>query len=329
MKIKITIWPLIITILILVAGTLTALYFLYGSGFHIHACGSSYNWINKELRCQGAPAISKAAYVEFKNELLEKIEAAKEAGGVERVSIFFRDLHDGPTLGVNEHDKYIPASLLKVPIMITYFKLAEDDPDILDKKLRFQGEPEFNLIQTIDIEHALDPRESYSVDELIFRMVAYSDNRALELLAGYLQAISPEEDLIEETYHELGIIDPGSSITDEAITVKGYASIFRMLYNAFYLSKELSDKALEYLSQSDYGEGLRAGVPAGVPVANKFGERFMEDKKQLHDCGVVFYPENPYLLCVMTQGQDFQALVEIIKLMSKMTYEEIDSRRNN
>lgn len=328
MKIKITILPLIITLFILVIGILVVLYFLYSPGFHIHNCNNSYKWVNKELRCQEKPVINKAAYVEFKNKLLEEIEITKEKAGVERVSVFFRDLHDGPTLGVNENDKYIPASLLKVPIMITYFRLAEEDSSILDKKLKFQGEPEFDLIQTIDVEHILDPQKSYSVDDLISRMVIYSDNRALELLAGYLSIISPEKDLIEETYHELGVIDPESSITDEAITVKGYASIFRMLYNASYLSKEFSDKALDYLSQSDYDKGLRAGLPEGVDIANKFGERFIKDKNQLHDCGIIFYPENPYLLCVMTQGQDAEALSEIIRRISKMTYEEVDSRRN-
>jgi len=27
---------------------------------------------------------------------------------------------------------------------------------------------------------------------------------------------------------------------------------------------------------------------------------------QLHDCGIVYYPETPYLLCVMTKGWNFE-----------------------
>jgi hypothetical protein len=41
----------------------------------------------------------------------------------------------------------------------------------------------------------------------------------------------------------------------------------------------------------------------------------------------VYYPQNPYLLCIMTEGDDFNALSEVIGIVSKAVYEEFDSRR--
>jgi hypothetical protein len=68
---------------------------------------------------------------------------------------------------------------------------------------------------------------------------------------------------------------------------------------------------------------------ANIPVAHKFGERtgFAGGVKQLHDCGIVYYPKNPYLLCIMTRGTDFTKLESTIAAVSKMVYQEFDSRK--
>ena len=244
------------------------------------------------------------------------------------MAVFFRDLENGPTFGINDRERFIPASLLKVPVMFTYFKLAEEDPSILGKNLGYKTpliEP--LLLQTIASEHKLEPGRAYTVDELIFRTVAYSDNDANHLLLGYLKQLSPDIDLLSETYAELGIIDFKSDIKTEALSTKTYASFFRLMYNASYLSKELSEKGLQYLSQSDYKQGIRGGIPGNIPAANKFGERRVsEDRVQLHDCGVIYYPGNPYLLCVMTKGGSFEELSGVIRSVSGAVWEEINSR---
>lgn len=104
--------------------------------------------------------------------------------------------------------------------------------------------------------------------------------------------------------------------------------MFRGIYNGSLLNKENSNKVLEWLSQSKFKDGLVAGVPGSVMIAHKFGERLLEDNtKQLHDCGIVYYPDNPYLLCVMTHGNDYEKLEKVIQDISKMVYTEVDSRR--
>jgi hypothetical protein len=72
-----------------------------------------------------------------------------------------------------------------------------------------------------------------------------------------------------------------------------------------------------------------AGVPSGTVVAHKFGERVLPSKnvKQLHDCGIVYYPQFPYVLCVMTRGNDFVTLQQAIKGVSDIVYREFDRQR--
>jgi beta-lactamase class A len=108
-----------------------------------------------------------------------------------------------------------------------------------------------------------------------------------------------------------------------------YAIFFRVLFNASYLDKEYSEKAMELLAQSDFNDGLVAGLPRGVIVAHKFGERGNlpgSSDYQLHDCGIVYYPNHPYLLCVMSRGNDIQHLENSIAQVSRFVYDEIDNQ---
>jgi beta-lactamase class A len=111
--------------------------------------------------------------------------------------------------------------------------------------------------------------------------------------------------------------------------VKGYSSIFRLLYNSSFLDTENSEKLLATLSESSFNQGLRQGVPENIKISHKFGEREITKtgEKQLHDCGIIYYPTNPYLLCVMTKGKDFKELTRIIGHISSEVYKEFDSRK--
>ena len=92
----------------------------------------------------------------------------------------------------------------------------------------------------------------------------------------------------------------------------------------------MSEKALSYMSEVDFKQGLVAGVPGGIAIAHKFGEKTVGasgEIKQLHDCGIVYYPNNPYLLCVMSRGDSFEYLDDTIREISHIVYEEVDRQQ--
>ncbi len=96
------------------------------------------------------------------------------------------------------------------------------------------------------------------------------------------------------------------------------------------MKKVLSEKALEFLSDVEFTKGLVAGVPKNIAVSHKFGERSIidsEDIKQLHDCGIIYYPDRPYLLCVMTRGKNLDVLTDNVRVISYLVYDEIESQR--
>ncbi len=103
-----------------------------------------------------------------------------------------------------------------------------------------------------------------------------------------------------------------------------YAVVLRTLFSATYLNRLNSEKTLELLSKTYYKDGIVEGVPSNIPVAHKFGLREAQSVTELHDCGIIYYPDHPYLLCVMTAGSNFNLLQKIIQDISRITYEELD-----
>ena len=65
-----------------------------------------------------------------------------------------------------------------------------------------------------------------------------------------------------------------------------------------------------------------------MPVAHKFGVRNLdaETLKQFHDCGIVYYPDHPYLICIMTRAKDLDDGIQFLREVSRRVYEEVDSK---
>lgn len=285
-----------------------------------------YTYINPLLECENVHSVTARGVEEQLQPIIGKaITKLKAAGKTDSVSYYFRDLNNGPWIGINEEELHSPASLVKIPIAITIYKLSEENPNLLSAVIHNDTVEDLSE-QNVKPELFLQANKDYTVDELIELMLVYSSNGAYDTLSTYLDVNYPGS--LEEVYADLGVtLDPSFQYNPAGniISVKQYASFFRILYNSSYLSKNNSEKMLARLSRSTYVDGLRAGVPDQVEVAHKFGERLFEEanKRQLHDCGVIYAPKTPYLLCVMTKGENLDNLSEVVRTISAITYRTI------
>lgn len=239
-----------------------------------------YSLINPLLECEIESPQKKKELISIKHKLEERVDKMKQQHNISEMAVYLRDLNNGPWVGIDESKKFSPASLLKIPVMIAYYAEAERNPSILKQKIVFTGNTNLNANENIRPSSAIEKGKEYTIDELIRRMIVYSDNDAMALLVEKLPF-----SVQDKVYQDLGLTIPGVKGLEDFMTVREYASFFRILYNASYLTKEYSQKALELLSEVDFENGIRAGVPANIRVANKFGERNFQGSKQLHDCG--------------------------------------------
>ncbi|MGB3073024.1 MAG: serine hydrolase, partial [Candidatus Moraniibacteriota bacterium] len=258
----------------------------------------------------------------FRDVLEIRVNQLKKEKNLSEVAVYYRDLNNGPTFGVDEQGEFFPASLLKVPVMMAYYRWAETESGLLGREIFFEAPRDFGVSITIMPREELDPGKSYTVEELINRMIKFSDNQATYLLVQNL----PQEKVIR-LFRTIGVESDVIMDGNAKITVKEYASFFRILFNSSYLSRESSEKALALLSSTDYNDALPAGIPKGVVVSHKFGEAGTANvERQLHDCGIVYFPNHPYLACIMTRGQDVDELKDAIVDVSQFIYEKIDEQ---
>lgn len=282
-----------------------------------------YRFINPLLECDTAEDfISNRKIGSFKEKIEEFIAERIRADGPTRdISVYLRELNDGTWFVIGREDTFIPASLLKVPLMIAVFKDAETDKGLLSKKVVYRRTVDHNAYQGIKPSQVLTPGKEYTIEELVYRMVAFSDNNAYFLLAGQLNPVSQSR-----IFRDFGMELQFSQ--GDYMSAISYASFLRVLYNSSYLSRELSEKALMFLADSDFAPGLKAGVPSDIVVSHKFGEghNVKENLYELHDCGIVYYPSHPYLLCVMTKGTDMSVMAKHIEGISRIAYTEVSKQ---
>ena len=259
--------------------------------------------------------------IPFRQKIKKFVDHQIQTGKVLDMSVYYRDLSDGPWFGINEQVRYNPASMMKVPLMIGWLKRVENDPSILQQKFTFDAKTCPRMPQTIEPRETLKDGVSYTVEELLHDMLSFSDNKAMWLLHNGLS--------YEEYNYVLDNMEVTNYTSDgnDSVTVHGYSGFYRVLYNASFLSKEMSEKALQLLSLPDFADGIVAGIPKGVKVASKFGE-WQDHKdaevKQLHEFGIVYHPKGPYIIGIMTRGTDFAIQADLIRQVSEMIYGEVN-----
>lgn len=296
---------------------------LFGDFSAIRQSNSRYPLISPLLAYRAPEATELGKYTDLKSVFENIVQQATSTGVATNISIYFRDLDASEWVGVNQNSTYYPASLLKVPVMIAYFKKAESDPSVLTEYITYQAVKG----EAFDTPSTLVPGKSYTVEQLIESMIIESDNGAAQTLLAHIDST-----VLDQVYTDLGITNPGDDSATYELSARSYGLFFRVLYNATYLNLAYSEKALVLLSRATFAQGLTAGIPDGVVVAHKFGEHIMVKGNtpsgvELHDCGIVYYPGRPYLLCVMTNAKDVASAYSIIKNISAKTYSAIQKQR--
>jgi beta-lactamase class A len=287
-----------------------------------------YQFINPLIACDFSEDTPYSGYGSLQRILQQEADALVQQGDATRISVYFRNMDSGHWTGVRPADNFTPASLMKVPLMIAYFNMTRTDPNALDKTYALPAQSDKNGSEYFKPSHPLPLGQTYTVQELIDAMIKYSDNNAEDLLNTQVP-----QSALSDVYFNFGVAPTPDQTSDNTSSID-YMRFFRILYNATYLGRARSQQALQTLSQTDFNDGLVAGVPAGTVVSHKFGERTVNienpstgavtlGKRELHDCGIVYYSGSPYGICVMTEGTDFTKLAAAIAELSKTTYQAV------
>lgn len=236
----------------------------------------------------------------------------------ENYSFYFEDLNTGVSVGVNDRVPYFPLSLRKVPLVAAVYKQIHNGAFNLSDRV---------LVISSDIDHDYGPmadvnNKTFTIRELLWYTTYYSDNTAADVL---LRVVG------QENYHD-ALIRLGISINtdvtnsrniDYPLSTREYSNIFRSLYFSTYLTHSDSEQVLYLLSNTSFVGGLRAGVPPNIVVSHKTA--YLQDGDQNHDCGIVYYPGHPYILCVMTIGMSEERFSDFMNYVSQLSYAHVNN----
>jgi beta-lactamase class A len=251
------------------------------------------------------------------------------------VAVAFYQVGTGETLLRDARRSLHAASTMKVPVLLALFHAADRGTLRLDQPVAVRNE--FRSI--VDgSPFALDPGEDSDpelyaavggarpLEELAQRMIVRSSNLATNLLIELVGAPRVMDLMRALGAHDIrvlrGVEDEKAFAAGRNNTTTAYdlMLVLRAIAERRAISPAASERILAILAAQEFREKIPAGLPPGVPVANKTGDITGIH----HDTAIVMPPgEPPYVLVVLTSGfADEAAANRVIAEVSRAVWEE-------
>ncbi len=251
-------------------------------------------------------------FIDLRNQLREYTKKIPE-----QLGIYFEYLPSGTSIGINEKEEFELASLLKVPIAMAAIDQIQS------------GKINASTLLTLNKSH-LDPYYGelwqegpgykLTLEKAIEIMLTKSDNTAAGGISDALPTGSTEKifDLLD-----IPKVQKGAALV---VTPKNYSSILRSLYLSSILQVSDSNDLLYTLTRTDFHDRIANGIPQTVKVAHKIGIHTEPDmtKSIFTDCGIIYVPKRPYILCVMVESDEAKAL-QYMADISRIIYTYVTS----
>jgi len=209
-----------------------------------------------------------------------------------------------------ENQTMLPAaSLLKVQRVMALLRASEEGKADLKKKITIQKSwlnDGYGSLWQKGAGYKITPLKAAELS------LVDSDNTAINVVGAALEGEPPSDNVFTEINFRYKISD-NRLLTSAA----SYSGFFRCLYQSCYLNQKDSQWVLKELTKTEF-PGIKDGVPSEVTVSHKIGDT----DNTYDDCGIVYLPKQPYLLCVMI-GVNRAKAVPIIANLSRTIYSGI------
>lgn len=223
------------------------------------------------------------------------------------VGVVIEDLNSSKGIEINSQTEFDAASIGKLPILtLLNQKIAKGliDP----QEVIVIDESNVERYGTGSIQYQNLPKE-YTVTQLSELMITVSDNTASSVLATKIR----RTDLAAHV-QELGMqqTDTKNNTTIPYDTL----IILRYIYDLYQKQDPRGLEMVEILSNTIFKSRLTKLIPPETKVAHKIGTQVGE----VHDAGIVFHQDNPYIIVVYTKGiAQTSAAEELIAEISRQT----------
>lgn len=252
-------------------------------------------------------------------ELASRIAERLSATGAE-YGFAYRDLETGAEILLGPDTEFHAASMMKVPVMVRLYRMADAGTLDLDEPLPVRNEftsiydgSSYSLTWDDDSDSTLYARTGDAIPtrELIDLMITRSSNLATNILieladpdsiAAMLEEFGAQGMKVLRGVEDTPAYRHGMNNTTSA---RGLLELYTALGRGTAASPASTRAMLDVLLGQEFNDAIPAGLPAGVPVAHKTGWIAEID----HDGGIVFPPVgSPYVLVILTRGVENEAV---------------------
>lgn len=231
------------------------------------------------------------------------------------------DLNTGYDTGFNARKSMPAASTIKLPVMVAVFEQLATGRFDLNRRVTL--EPQDKDAGSGDLCDAPDG-STYSVSELVDKMIDVSDNTATNMLirlVGRRRINAEMERLGLATTHLLGDVrtDAWSIRATLRTSPADLVHLLSLMAKGELVDQWSSNEMIAILEADQYNTLLPQPLPADVPIAHKTGSFF----DTLNDAGIVYASDAPYVIAVMTTALPSQDLGrQFIHRISRLAYSD-------
>lgn len=220
-----------------------------------------------------------------------------------QLGIVIKDLETNWEIDFNKSALFPSASLVKVPILLSYFYAVQEGKMRLDDTVRLKPS---ERVEGSKVLGGLPAGYLFSVEKLFDPMITISDNTAANILIDWMG-----RDTLNAYFGKLGLRNTNLSRKMMAFadrrggkenytTAEDMAYILEKLYQRRFINKDVSERCLGFLKQQKINDRIPRELPGTVSVAHKTGL----ENHICHDVGIVFTEKGDFLICVLAKHQD-------------------------
>ncbi len=220
------------------------------------------------------------------------------------VGVYIKDLRTGKTIEKNSDEQFVTASLIKLPIMAAAFQAISENKLSLNSSIQLRrshirgGSGSLKWCRI---------GRRFLVSHLLYRMVTESDNTAAQIFIDKLGY-----DALNQSFSNFGLsvtrIQPSGMLLTNAMdpaldnhtTPREMGMLLEKIYKHKLVNDGYCDLMIEIMKHAEGPSRLAKFLPKKWSLARKGGLL----RKNCHDVGIIFTPNNDYIVCVMTGNNE-------------------------
>lgn len=249
----------------------------------------------------------------LKNEILKRLKLVKG-----NVGFYYKNLITNEEICFNENESFLPASVIKFPIMVEVFHQVNLGKVNLFQSIKVKDTDKVPGCGALSL---FTDEIMVNIKTLLNLMIEISDNTATNVLINYFGI-----DKLNEGFKELGLEktkinrllfdSEAKKLGKENIFVpKEIGYLLEKIYNRKLINEEASFEMEKILLNQQINSKIPAKLPEDIGIAHKTGE----DTNITNDVGIV-YADKPFVIVFASNNVDVPEFEDLIREISLICF---------